>query len=441
MDSIPSTMRLRGDCQDLALQALNTSNYDGQKGLGQAANIAQATVSHFFNCKPIRRGNFKRLCELLKIDFVAVAESPQSLLHQPISKAPQNIDRVFYVPRSSDETWYQQLLQPYSLVRIQAPSQFGKTELMLQMLDRARADGFLTLYINLESIFNNPAWDDDRFLNTDRFQILLREFVTEIETWIDTEYPEQINALMSLAEYEIKIQNFGFVRAYLKYLEHLQKQIGKPVILTIDKLDRLLEYPDVARRFLSLLRDMNEKSKVSQTWRKFRLLLAHSTPHIKEFVEIALDESPFNVGYILELPEFTPLEVKKLFQLSQLNLDDSQIAKLMQWLGGIPSLLILTIQTIRTDGIQTLDPIIAGDTDRVLRIYQVHLVNLKENLNRHGLLSLMQQVVRNHGPTPGISLKQRCLLHRRGLVVFANHDRILPRCELYRAYFANQGFK
>jgi hypothetical protein len=266
----------------------------------------------------------------------------------------------------------------------------------------------------------------------------LRELIYEIENWIESEHPEYIDTLMSISEYDKKLDDYRYERAYFSYFEYLQKNIDRPLTLGISKLDRLLDYPDLAKGFFALLRSMNEKTKSNQKWYKFRLILSHSTPLIQHFIPLDLNASPFNVGDLIELPQFTQEQVLELYQLSNLPSIEPQISELMHWLGGIPSLIHLTIQKSRTDGIHPIERIIAGDRDKIFSIYQEHLNNLKKDVEKHNLQSIMQEIVNNHQPTPGISLREQCLLHRRGLVVFAGDDRIFPRCELYRAYFATR---
>ena len=173
-----------------------------------------------------------------------------------------------------EEIWEQELLKPCALIRIQAPFQFGKTTLMMRMLDRVEREGHITIYVNINIILN-----EIRAAGSIDPQTFLYYFIREIECLIQ----EQIEAFVPLVEYEsLVVDKFGHMRAALKYISNLLKYIqtntAQPLTIAINRLDGLLDYPDTANTFLPLLRAMNEKSKLNGVWRNLRLILAYSRP-------------------------------------------------------------------------------------------------------------------------------------------------------------------
>lgn len=242
-----------------------------------------------------------------------------------------------------------------------------------------------------------------------------------------------LDRLMSLDRYEELVEKYGYTRACLKYFEHLQKNIAKPFVLAINKLDRLLDYPQIASEFFTLLRSMNENSNRPGHWQNFRLILAHSTPKIEQFMPIDPNQSPFNVGYSIEIPEFSSSEIAELATNKGLTLTESDIAQIGRSIGGIPCLVQLTLDRLQAQGTALLSRLVKISTT-IDPIYQEHLAELSLWLHQKELDSLMQQVATNPTFTTELPFKQQCFLHRPGLVKF-NNNRIQARCELYRRYF------
>jgi predicted DNA-binding protein YlxM (UPF0122 family) len=206
--------------------------------------------------------------------------------------------------------------------------------------------------------------------------------------------------------------------------------------LAIFKLDRLLEYPEIGQEFFSLLRSINEKTKIDKSWQNFRLILVHSTPRIENLMPMDVNSSPFNVGTTIELEEFSAQESKELFSKYDLLLTERQVSQIQEWIGGIPSLLNLTIDKMKMLGIQrVIDVIACGNRDKILAIYDNHLTIISRCLELEDLFSTMVSVARSPEPTTKLPLLTRCRLHRRGTIVFTDRDGIEPRCRLYREYF------
>jgi hypothetical protein len=395
--------------------ALNDSKYEGQQGLATAADLAYSTVNTFCNGNNVKVTNFKDLCKLLGFEPQEVMQHSQD----DRDSSPMSIDS--YVIRTNEELWCDKILEPQMLIRIKAPVHFGKTSLMYRILNRASKHGHLVIPINLDTI--------DLTVDLSNPQIFLQQFIMQIESEIDERYSE---ILMSDTQYNIFVNRFGATKACLKYLEHLQKNISKPLTIGINKLDRLLRYPDTARTFFTLLRDMNEKSVLGGVWEKFRMVLAHSIPGsaIHLFIDLPDHQSPFNIGYLIDLPEFTSSEVADLASQRRVDLSATAIHQLMQSIGGIPYLVRPTLDWIQQNGSSSLMINPMGIDD----IYQEHLQALSKSLQGNNLLSIMQEVVRNPDASSNLLFKEHCLLYRQGLVIFAN-NRVKARCELYQQHF------
>jgi hypothetical protein len=401
----PRSMQLLPNFVEVAKSSQKQSRYATQIRLAIEADIGQGTVSQFFCGKPIERANFHKICELLNLNPIEVGETPPSCSIGKKQTTPLTFDSC----RDQENSWCEKLLEPHALIKLQAPAQFGKTSLMWKMLERAEQQGHLTLYINLNSI-DLASFQD--------IQSFFRSFVCEIASEIDEQYADY---LMPLVQYDELAKELGHNRAYLKYLEHLQQKITLPLTVGINKIDRLLDFPDIASEFFRQLRNMHEKSKKRGVWQDFRMVLAYSIPNIQEFVKVEIHCSPFNVGEIIELKEFSVSEVAELATKKGLSINREKIAELMKSIGGIPSLVKLTLNYLRTA---------EDDSSNVEAVYQDHLEILELWLQQRGLSELMQQIAINPATTT-LSRQQQNPLHCQGLIIFIDRQ-AQARCELSR---------
>jgi hypothetical protein len=177
------------------------------------------------------------------------------------------------------------------------------------------------------------------------------------------------------------------------------------------------------------LRAVHEEAKRRDIWKQLRLAIAYST---EAYVPVDINQSPFNVGLALELPEFTHEQIKDLAQRHQLNWSDTEVLELMGLVGGHPFLIRLALFQIAnremnlTNFLQTA-PTAAG-------IYSKHLQRQEYILQQQPELEkAMQEIVTNDYPVI-LTTEIRFKLYSLGLVKLGN-DEVTPRCELYRQYF------
>ena len=78
---------------------------------------------------------------------------------------------------------------------------------------------------------------------------------------------------------------------------------------------------------MGLLRAWHERGKVEQVWKRLRLVVVHSTD---VYIPLNINESPFNVGVPIELPEFTPEQVQELARQHGQDWSESLVEQLME---------------------------------------------------------------------------------------------------------------
>jgi AAA-like domain len=172
--------------------------------------------------------------------------------------------------------------------------------------------------------------------------------------------------------------------------------------------------------------------KSSDLWKRFRLVVVHST---EVYIPMNINQSPFNVGLPIELPEFTADQVQDLAGRHGLTWNTSQIGRLMGMVGGHPYLVRLALYHIQR-GDTTLEGLLrAAATEAGL--YGDHLRRHLWNLEQHPELGLaVRQLMATDGAVrlPSVQAFQ---LHSMGLVDLQGND-VMFRSELYRAYFRDR---
>ena len=178
-----------------------------------------------------------------------------------------------------------------------------------------------------------------------------------------------------------------------------------------------------------MLRSWHEEAKTVDIWEELRLVVAHST---EDYGPLDINQSPFNVGLPVELPEFTPQQVADLAQRYQLDWDETQVLQLMAMVGGDPYLVRLGLYHLARQDV-TLSKLLQ-DAPTEAGIYEAHLRRhwgiLKENSE---LAAALKQVVSATEPVQ-IETMQAYQLYSMGLIQ-RKRDRVIPRCQLYWQYF------
>ena len=203
----------------------------------------------------------------------------------------------------------------------------------------------------------------------------------------------------------------------------------------LDEVDRIFPYAEIAPDFFGLLRLWHEKAKNLDIWKRLRLVVVHST---EDYGRLDINQSPFNVGVPVELPEFTAQQIQDLAGRYGLNWNDTQIGgqgftPLLEMVGGHPYLVQQALYQLRCQGV-TLEQLLQ-DAPTEAGIYRNHLRHYSENLQKNPeLAEAFQKVVKSTEP---IELERRYSykLHSMGLVK-RQGDKVMPSCDLYRQYFS-----
>lgn len=349
--------------------------------------------------------------------MMAIPHPPKDIICSPeavsFPDGPIPLDSKFYIDRPPLEArTYAEISKPGGLVRLKAARKMGKSSLMLRIADWAEVLGYRKVTVDFQQA------DSAIFASLDKF---LRWFCTdiahqlELEPHLDNYWDEEIGSNFSCSVY---------MKGYLL------KQIDRPLVLVLNEVNRVFEYPNIAQDFLPLLRFWHEQARLDKLWQKLRLVIIHST---EVYVTLNLNQSPFNVGLALKLSEFTPAQVQDLAQ--RYELDTDLVAPLMQMVGGHPYLVHLALYHLSCQDL-TLEKLLQ-DAPTYAGIYSSYLRSLLAMLQqRLELAAMFKQVVTAPGSVcldPLVSYQ----LESMGMVKLAGNACTVS-CELYRLYFQAQ---
>jgi hypothetical protein len=350
----------------------------------------------------------------------------QPNLMPPSAKADLESPRQIAAPSSAlyvmrppiEAICCQKLAQPGALVRIKAPSQMGKTSLMLYSLNYLQQQGCRIVPLSLQRV------DRDALTSLDKF---LRWFCTIITHRL--QLPHQVN--------EYWRDTYGSKSNCTNYFEDcLLSETDRPLLLALDQVDTVFPYPDIADDFFSLLRSWYEEAAYgtpsSMLWQNLRLLIVHST---EVYIPLETNKSPFNVGLAVDLPPFTPEQVQDLAQRHGLRLTEAQLQYLEQLLSGHPYLIRLALYHLARQEVTWTQLKENAATDA--GIYHSHLHRHLGHLQEHPELATAYAKVVRSQTAVAIPQMVAFKLHSMGLIQLEGNT-VAPSCQLYRQYFCDR---
>ncbi|MBD0336818.1 MAG: AAA-like domain-containing protein [Cyanobacteria bacterium Co-bin13] len=321
---------------------------------------------------------------------------------------------TFYVERSAIEsTCYRAVLQPGGLIRIKAPRRMGKTSLMSRILQAARPSCqtvALSFQLADKAIFQNL----DPFLQ-----------------WFCANVGLGLGLPSRLSDYWDDL--FGSkISCKIYFEQYLLPQLDQPLVLALDDVDRLFQYPDLADEFFGLLRAWHEEAKNRDLWKQLRLIVAHAS---EVYIPLNVNQSPFNVGLPIELKAFSTEQVRHLARHYGLSWTTEQTERLMGLVDGQPYLVQLALYHLWQEQV-TLAQIL-GPEKLALGIYGDHLQRQLWQLQQQPTLAAAYaRVVSEAGPAE-LELVQAFQLQSLGLAKLQG-NRASPSCALYAQYFRDR---
>jgi hypothetical protein len=208
-----------------------------------------------------------------------------------------------------------------------------------------------------------------------------------------------------------------------------------PVVLNIQEFNGLFAYPETAQAFLPLLRSWYEEARHDGGWRRLRQIVTYATD---SYLPLDINQSPFNVGLPLVLPEFTAAQIQRLARLHQLPFSDEDCSRLMQLVGGHPTLVRIALYHL-SQGDVSLDDLLQTATtpDSIFHTYlQQMLVRVQDSPEQ---MVQLRSLVMAEGPVflNPIAAYQ---FEATGLIDTTPKGWVM-RLDLYRDYFRQRLFE
>jgi hypothetical protein len=321
---------------------------------------------------------------------------------------------MFYIERETDREALQALREGDGVtITIKGPRQMGKSSLLNRLMSDKSGRGMKTAFIDFQMIENSVIENADLFYR--QFCSLLSwEFEVEDRTEEFWKNP------------------LGQVQKTTNYIQrHLLKELREAhVLLAMDEVERMFTSP-FRSDFFSMLRSWHNNRARGGDWTRFNMALVTSTEPYQLIAD--LNQSPFNVGAVIELKDFTLQQVSDLNRRHGSPLSAEQVAQILGLLGGHPYLTrkaLYLVASRRASFEDVMNNCCEDDGP-----FGDHLRNHLFRMSDHQDLksSLMQVIDYRRCADEHIFFR----LRGAGLVKRVGNE-VVPRNELYACYFGER---
>jgi len=318
-------------------------------------------------------------------------------------------ESALYVERDSDPIALETIRQQGVTITIKGPRQMGKSSLLIRIIETARNVGKQVAFLDFQ-LFEKAALN-----NAD---IFFRQFCT----WLT----EELELTNQVDEYwNAPLGNSQRCTRYIG--RYLLKELCRPLVLAMDEVERLFE-TEFRSDFFGMLRSWHNNRATTPIWKQLDLTLVTSTEPYQLIDN--LNQSPFNVGQVLELEDFTPTQVADLNQRHHSPLNPREEQQLIGLLNGHPYLVRLALYLVASHRLSTIELFTTATADN--GPFNNHLRNHLFRLHsKPELVQGMLQVIRQN--TCG---DESIFFRLRGAGLVRRESRtVLPRCQLYTNFF------
>jgi hypothetical protein len=337
---------------------------------------------------------------------------------QPMALEPpegtMDAESQFYVARTADETALQAIGRQGVTITIKAARQMGKSSLLIRIMDAAMQAGKQVVFLDFQLLNATALGDADLFF---------RQFCD----WLT----DQLGLPNRVEDYWTP--GLGNNQRCTRYLQlYLLKELGRPLLIAMDEVDRIFD-TEFQSDFFSMLRGWHNNRALPMTkiWKQCDLALVTATEPYHLIAN--LNQSPFNVGEVLTLSDFTLPQVTELNQKHGAPFNSQQLQVLMGWLSGHPYLVRKALYLVASGQFSVAELFTRATDDRgpFGDHLRYHLFRIND---RQDLIEGLKQVIQHQTCADQRVLR---LLSAAGLV-YREEQIVLPRCRLYAEYFGER---
>ena len=322
------------------------------------------------------------------------------------------LDSPFYVSRPTDDEVTRLVGTPGRTILIKGARQVGKTSLLTRSMGAAERCGHRVVYIDFQLI-------DDAHL----------ESLKTLATYIAHRIARTLRTATQPAD--VWDDHLGAPESLTEFIQQAMLADATPVSICCDEVDRIFDCK-YRNAFFAMVRAWHNRRATAPAWRSFGLLIAHSTEPALFIDDV--NQSPFNVGDVFRLEDFTPAEIAWLNQRHGLPLKSAaELDAIQRLVGGHPYLVRQSLYVLSTNRVGSLADLLASADDDGGPFgdhLRRHLFGLSK---RPHIASAFKTVVREKR-CEGEDDFQR--LKAAGLVAGTSRASARVRCDLYQRYFS-----
>ena len=323
---------------------------------------------------------------------------------------PVPLGSPFYVARLKDRQALEAITRRGVTLTIKGPAKMGKTSLLYRVRNAAEEAGKRTVCLNFREFGSQTLQDTNAFF---------RQFCHRLSEELGLD--DQVAAIWNPAS-----TNPANCRRYIT--RTILQKMDRPVVLALENVDTIFGSP-FRSDFFGMLRSWHDDSQYRPIWQKLdRVLVTSTEPY--QFIE-DLTKSPFNVGEVIELDDFTSAQVADLNRRYDSPLTANDLEQLMDLLNGHPYLVRRSLHLVAQAFIAAADLFATASHDD--GPFRGHLAALLADLltSNAELRQAFQAVIKQHTPPEYaifFRLRGAGLVRREGQAVW-------PRCQLYADFF------
>ncbi len=332
---------------------------------------------------------------------------------QPLElpEGTMHVESNFYVTRDEDAVALDTIQQQGVTITIKGPRQMGKSSLLIRIMNEARDLDKRVIFLDFQ-FFDRAALSDA--------DLFYRQFCQWLS--LKLRVPDKTEQWW---------QDFGLMGNPLTCTYYLQDyllaELNSPIVLAMDEVESMFGTP-FRTDFFGMLRGWHNSRATELIWKQLDLALVTSTEPYQLIED--LNQSPFNVGQVLELKDFSLEQVTELNQRHGNPFTQVQLDRLMDLLHGHPYLVRRALYMVASDRISVKELFEQSSDEQgpfgdhlryhLSRVYDhSHLIN--------GLLQVFHSE---------ICSDERVFFRLRGAgLIRRESKKVVPRCELYKAYF------
>ncbi len=321
-------------------------------------------------------------------------------------------DSNFYIKRTDDQTALDAIKRKNGVtITIKGPRQMGKSSLLMRLMETAMKENKRVAFLDFQ------LFDKQALSNADLF---FQQFCS----WLS----DELELENKVAEFwSLPLGNSQRCERYMS--RYLLKELGCPLVLAMDEVESIFE-TDFRTDFFSMLRSWHNgrANPMTPIWKQLDLTLVTSTEPY-QLIE-NLNQSPFNVGEVIDLNDFTLAEVAELNQRHRSPFTTEGVNRLMGLLNGHPYLTRRALYLVASERLSVAD-LFAQATDDHGPFgdhLRYHLFRLHK---QDALVQGLRQVIRNQS-----CQDEKVFFRLRGAGLVRREGKAeSPRCQLYADYF------